>query len=209
MKMFIWCNSRHDIIEIVSDPLDYKKIREELGNKIMAELTDREKVHLIAKKCSCLLDYSVTYNIEKFNLLQIYPDVIQNGWEFYRVIAFNHDDIKRFFDSLEKKDIEVEVLRKVPLDGFIASSLTLTADALFSDLTEKQINALLEAYSHGYYALPRKADVKTIANKKRVPRTTFEEHLRKAENKLITSLVPYIQLFKQASPEKRERLKIK
>lgn len=38
-----------------------------------------------------------------------------------------------------------EILRKVDFDGFIASSLTLTADALFSDLTEKQMDALLTA----------------------------------------------------------------
>lgn len=56
-----------------------------------------------------------------------------------------------------------EILRKVDFDGFIASSLTLTADALFSDLTEKQMDALLTAYSNGYYSLPRKANVQDIS----------------------------------------------
>jgi len=87
--------------------------------------------------------------------------------------------------------------------------VSLTADALFSDLTEKQMDALLTAYSHGYYRLPRKSDIQTIASRKRVPRTTFQEHLKKAENKLVVSLVPYIQLYKKASPERRERLRIK
>ncbi len=86
--------------------------------------------------------------------------------------------------------------------------MTLTADTLFSDLTEKQIEALLMAYNYGYYEMPRKADVKTIAEKEQVPRTTFQEHLRKAESKLVASLVPYIQLFKQASVEKKSSLKI-
>lgn len=207
MKMFVWCNSEHDVIEIVADTLDYENIRRELDNTgIIAELTDEGKVHLITKKCTCSLDYSVACNIDKFNLLQIFPDIIQNGWVFYRVIAFKHIDVKRFFDSVEKKGLVAEVLRKVPFDGFIASSLTLTADALFSNLTEKQIDALLGAYSHGYYRLPRKSDVKKIASKRRVPRTTFEEHLRKAENKIIAGLVPYLQLFNQAHQTSKKKL---
>jgi hypothetical protein len=110
---------------------------------------------------------------------------------------------------LEERGFVFDIVRKVPFDGFIASSLTLTADALFSHLTEKQIDALLTAYSHGYYRLPRKTDVQTIASKKRVPRTTFQEHLKKAENKLVSSVIPYIQLYKRASPEKRGRLRIR
>jgi len=134
-----------------------------------------------------------------FNLLHVLPVIYERGWEYYRVIAFRHKDLKNLLQRLEEMNFTVEVLRKVPFDGFIASSLTLTADALFSDLT----------YSHGYYRLPRKTDVKTIASRKRVPRTTFQEHLKKAENKLVASLIPYIQLFRKASTEKRKRLKIK
>ncbi len=48
---------------------------------------------------------------------------------------------------LEAKGFVFDVVRKVPFDGFIASSLTLTADALLSNLTEKQTDALLTAYS--------------------------------------------------------------
>jgi predicted DNA binding protein len=87
--------------------------------------------------------------------------------------------------------------------------LTLTANALFSDLTEKQISALLTAYKNGYYRLPRKADIKEIAFKEQVPRTTFQEHLKKAETKLVAALVPYIQLFNHAPMKRRQSLKIK
>ena len=84
----------------------------------------------------------------------------------------------------------IKILRKVPFDGFIASSLTISADTLFSNLTERQLDAILTAHRHGYYNLPRDADVQEIAAKKKVPRTTFQEHLKKAENKLVASLVP-------------------
>ena len=212
LKMFVWCNRENEVIEmIVEKRKEYSAVMEEISKigGIIEESSDRHKVHLVTKKCFCTMENSVSKNIDAFNLLHVLPVIYEQGWEYYRVIAFRHEDLKGLLQRLEERGWVVKVLRKVPFDGFIASSLTLMADALFSDLTEKQIDALLTAYSHGYYRLPRKADVKRIASKKRVPRTTFQEHLKKAENKLIASLVPYIQLFKQASAEKRKRLKIK
>ena len=212
LKMFVWCNRSHEVIEIIVEKREeYSAIMEEISKigGIIEESSDGDKAHLITKKCFCTTKNSVSKNIDEFNLLHILPVIYEQGWEYYRVIAFRHKDLKGLLQQLEKKGFIFDVVRKVPFDGFIASSLTLTADALFSDLTQKQMDALLTAYSHGYYGLPRKADVKTIAQKERVPRTTFQDHLKKAENKLIVSLAPYIQLFKQESPEKRKSLKIK
>lgn len=212
LKMFLWCNREHEVIEILADDQEeYSAVMEEivkLGG-IIEESSDRDSVHIVTKKCFCTTENSVSKNIDEFNLLHVLPVVYERGWEYYRVIAFRHEDLKNLLQRLEEMNFIVEVLRKVPFDGFIASSLTLTADALFSDLTEKQMDALLTAYSHGYYKLPRKTDVKTIALRRKVPRTTFQEHLKKAENKIIASLIPYIQLFRKASTEKRKRLKIK
>jgi len=207
--MFVWCNREHEVIEmIVEKQEEYSAIMKEMSKigGLVEESSDHHKVHLITRKCFCTMENSVGKNIDSFNLLHVLPVIYEQGWEYYRIIAFRHQDLKGLLQRLEGRGFVVEVLRKVPFDGFIASSLTLTADALFSDLTEKQIDALLGAFSHGYYKLPRKADVKTIASKKRVPRTTFEEHLRKAENKLIAGVVPYLQLFRHASRERKQRI---
>jgi len=80
---------------------------------------------------------------------------------------------------------------------------------LFSNLTEKQIDALVSAYSNGYFLLPRKADVKEIAFRKQVSRTTFQEHLNKAENKIMSALIPYIKLFSNIPATKNFGLKMK
>jgi len=212
LKMFIWCNTEHDLMEIILDKWEqYSAVIEEV-NKIGGNIeksSDQNKVHLFTKKCNCTLENSISRNIEAFNLLHIAPVIYEQGWEYYRIIGFRHKDLQRLMQKLEDKGIVFEILRKVPFNGFIASSLTLTADTLFSDLTDKQMEALLTAYNYGYYRLPRKANVKAIADRKRIPRTTFQEHLKKAENKLVASLVPYVQLFKHVSPERRESLKIR
>ncbi len=211
LKMFEWCNREHEVFElIVEEHEEYAAVMEEISklHGIIGKSSDRDKVHLVMKSCYCSLESSVSKNIDTCNLLHVLPVVYERGWEYYRVIAFRHEDLEELLQRLDEKGFEFEILRKVPFDGFIASSLTLTADALFSDLTEKQIGALLTAYRNGYYRLPRKADVKEIAFKERVPRTTFQEHLKKAENKLVAALVPYIQLFSHAPMERRQGLKI-
>lgn len=212
MKMFGWCNRERDIFEVVLEkPEEYLAIKEELSKigKIVETSSDQHKIHLFSRKCRCTNDNSVGLNIEALNLLHVSPEIYEKGWEYYRIIAFRHEDLSKLMRRLEEKGFVFDIVKKAPFDGFIASSLTLTADTLFSDLTEKQIDALLTAYNYGYYRLPRKAPVTTIAQKKRVPRTTFQEHLQKAESKLVVSMVPYIQLFKQASEEKRKRFAIK
>lgn len=212
LKMFEWCNREHEVIEIiVEDDEQYSAVMEEISklSGIIDKLSDRDKIHLVTKTCSCSYGKSVSKNIDACNLLHVMPVVYEQGWEYHRAIAFKHEDLERLLQLLEEKGFVFEILRKIPFDGFLGSSLTLTADALFSELTERQMDALLTAYRNGYYRLPRKADVKTIAFKERVPRTTYQEHLKKAENKLVAALVPYIQLFNHAPIEKRQSLRIK
>ena len=206
LKMFDWCNREYDVIELIIDePDEYSAVIDEISKiKGMVEKSsDLHNAHFFVKKCFCKAEDSVTRILDEFDLLQISPIIYRHGWEYYRVIAFRHEDLKALMQRFETRGLKYEILRKVDFDGFIAGSLTLTADALFSDLTEKQMDALLTAYSNGYYNLPRKANVQDIAHKKKVSRTTYQEHLKKAENKLVASLVPYAQLFKRIGPEKR------
>jgi predicted DNA binding protein len=213
VKMFFWCNGEHDIIEMVVGNLeDYPLVMERIRKtgacaKVVEESTDLTKIYLIIQKCACTRQNSVDVHIGTLNLLHVFPVVMEKGWEFHRIIAFQHEDLEELLQRIEEESWAFEILRKMPFDGFIASSLTLTADALFSDLTQKQIDALLTAHRHGYYIRPRKAGVQTIAAKQQIPRTTFQEHLKKAENKLVISLVPYIHLYNCMPLKRRERLK--
>lgn len=211
IKMFAWCNRKHDVIEfILNNQSDLPALMKEIANLhgVISAISDQGKVHVITKNCACDPENSVVGNIDKFNLLHITPTVYEGGWETYRVIAFRHEDLAAFLNCIQKKGFHFEILSKVPFRGSISSSLTLTADSLFADLTEKQVNALITAYNSGYYALPRKADAKEIAFRKQVSRTTFQEHLNKAENKLIATLMPYIQIFKNFPARKDSGIRI-
>lgn len=212
-RKFFWCNYNNDIIEIVVEsPDEYRLVMEELNahrpGEIIEESSDQQKVHLIVKSCSCGDEDTVERHISSVNMLHIFPSITEKGWEFHRILFFRHEDFEELMQRLVENGFTVEILRKVPFDGYISGSLAFTADALLSDLTDKQVDALLTALRYGYYSLPRRADVQTIASKIHVPRTTFQEHLKKAENKLITALAPYVQLFKHSSSDQRRKLKI-
>ncbi len=53
------------------------------------------------------------------------------------------------------------------------------------DLTEKQKKAFNLAIKNGYYSVPRKTSVKKLAKISNLCFSTFQVHLRKAEEKLI------------------------
>ena len=56
-------------------------------------------------------------------------------------------------------------------------------------LTPRQSEVLLEAVRAGYYEVPRRADVREVARRLSLGRSTAEEHLRAAESAVIRSAV--------------------
>jgi predicted DNA binding protein len=77
----------------------------------------------------------------------------------------------------------------------MVSDTLITLNSLMNKLTDRQVDAISVAYNSGYYQTPRRVNVQSIADRIKVPRTTLQEHLNKAENKLISSVIPQIQLY--------------
>src|SRR2546428_12853278 len=72
-------------------------------------------------------------------------------------------------------------------------------------MTSKQMDALLKAHRYGYYTSPREVTTENIARSLGVGRSTYEEHLRKTENRIVGNLIPYLQLF-AAGAKKPEKM---
>jgi len=205
VRMFVWCNSIHEVIEmILPDRSQYGKIRKDLSAvvNIVDQTFDGESFCLITKKCNCTFENSIAVRMEAHNMLYLLPVSYEEGWEYYHAIAFRHSDFKRFMESAARMPAEIIITRKSALNSNIRALMPISIGGMFAELTQKQVNAVLSSYGMGYFRFPRKKNVKTIAESVKVPRTTFQEHLTKAENKLIAGLVPYLMLF-QAKPEQR------
>jgi Predicted DNA binding protein len=65
-------------------------------------------------------------------------------------------------------------------------------DSALPDLSSGQEEALLAAIEEGYYEIPRETKTAEVAGTLGISRRTFEEHLRRAENKIIKGMIEYI-----------------
>ncbi|WP_165872091.1 helix-turn-helix domain-containing protein [Natrarchaeobius halalkaliphilus] len=61
-------------------------------------------------------------------------------------------------------------------------------DELIGSMTDKQLQAIELAFYSGYFERPREHNTTEIASKLGVSRTTFTQHLRAAERKLLTRI---------------------
>jgi HTH DNA binding domain len=69
------------------------------------------------------------------------------------------------------------------------TSIDAKGESLLSKLTFRQKQALLTAYALGYYDVPRKISSDDLSRHLNVDKSTIVEHLRKAERKLIGSII--------------------
>lgn len=197
-----WCNWSRDVLEIAYNDLQSRPIeraiREMLktvGSRIIRTPRSSSNLHLVLQHCACdKLPPPTLPVIEKRNCLNLQPMIYSGGWEYYHVTAFFEPDIKNLFKDLGKHcTVEVTSRRAISEDA-AHSNLLVSTRSLFGDLTRKQVQALLTALDHGYYNLPRSRTAEEIAQKLKIPRTSFTDHLRKAQNKVIQAIGAYARL---------------
>lgn len=198
VRTYCWCNLDHDIVEVTADdPEEFKLI---LGHysrthRVLEESDVANNAVLITTECTCSTDNSVHMNIGELEILSLMPIVTAKGYNHFRLIAFRHEALTELISRLKKRGFEIEITKKQAFSGYGSDTL-ITLNSLVANITDKQLNAVISAHNNGYYNSPRSATVQQIADRLDVPRTTLQEHLMKAENKLLRALIPYIQLHR-------------
>ncbi len=115
---------------------------------------------------------------------------IESGYLF-PPIGIGEGKIKISFLGNEKQ--VKDFMEKIDTLG-IRYRVVLLADANFSPisplnrLTEKQREVIMTAYKMGYYDIPRKITSEELAERLGLVGSTVVEHLRKAEQRLMTQL---------------------
>ena len=203
LVMSSWCNSETDVLEIAfDDSLEYEDLQKDikamakaLRTKILRKSNNNKHVQMVIQHCGCQnIPAPVTPVFEKNNCLEIQPAIYKGGWEYYRLISFNEKDARKVFAALEQYcKVEIISRRAVPSGG-VKEAMMVSTSALFGGLTKRQAQALVFALENGYYQVPKKVTTEEMASKLSLPRTTYEEHLRKAEGKVLRSVAPYISM---------------
>ncbi len=195
----LWCNNRdRDVLEIRTDEPLGRELQNRITQKtgvVMHTVDPDGRTAVIVRECRCYERGSVPELLAKTNCLLMPPMVYQSGWEHYKIVAFKPALEQRLFKLLENLG-KTEILSKARVvNTGTGGALRISIMSLFSRLTDKQLRALLTAYSMGYYKSPRNTTTEELARMLKVTRPTYEEHLRKSENKIISSIAPYFNLL--------------
>ncbi len=197
-----WCNWSRDFLEIrgTGGPearfrSDVRRMLTEVRSKPIRTTQIGGNVRLVLQHCSCdHLPPPTLPTIEKRNCLNLQPMIYSEGWERYRIAAFSDRDVKELFRDLKRESLVELVARRTIPEGSVHESLMISAASLLSGLTDKQSRALVAALDQGYYSLPRDATSVEIARRLGTPRTSFADHLRKGQNKVIAAVGPYLRM---------------
>ncbi len=109
-----------------------------------------------------------------------------DGHEYWEVASWKRENLEQFIQAL-KKNMDVATILKLE-----NSPLT---DVYFPNvmpkLSRSQKKAIELAYAQGYYSYPRKSSLGKMAALLKIGTSTFQEHLRKAELKLLPVIIEY------------------
>jgi len=196
-----WYLSDCQVIEITSPESPADALLDEVDDigTVLHKSIDESGLHVVTQSCLCSLEDSIIQRFEEYNCLYQPPTIHRQGWEHYSVIAFAESDVRALLSALEA-DRDIEVLSKVEItEQGIPHSMLTPVDQLFEGVTDRQRAALGLALEEGYFEQPRKVSVADLAAMTDVARSTYEEHLRKAQNKLLTNAGQFLRLVTATS----------
>lgn len=113
----------------------------------------------------------------------IWPALFCEGREFFTIVAPSRDRLKHLMERLQEfGGATLESITDVRAESL---SVTVSLGEVVGALTRKQLDVLTSAVKTGYYASPRQTSTEHLASAFGVSRATVEEHLRKAESKIL------------------------
>ena len=197
-----WCNLQVDILEIeVADGDEAAKVDVYLRQMIKRLGARLIRINIYSSRameavvgCKCSLDNSTVAIIEWAGCIPVMPVSYRGGLEYCRLLAFTKGSLDGAIARLSK-DSKLEIQSKsVVARESARGAITVPVDEFLGALTGKQLTAFLTAMQLGYYSLPKQTTIEEIAAKQGMNRSTYEEHLRKAELKILQSVRPYARL---------------
>ena len=109
------------------------------------------------------------------------PISVSNGLERWSILLLQEKNRKALVSALEDVGVvRIERVKQVQKGEMLSGSSSLLAS-----LTSKQLTVLRLAAAHGYFDLPRRAGSRQIAPLAGMAQSTFLEHLRKAQSRII------------------------
>lgn len=202
VRIYRWCNSMVDYLEFVaSSGGSLDRLRRELPGVVLGlhstilYRADREGRLDVMVRCRCTPHNSTVRMTENENCLWKPPVVYDEGREQLTVLAPEPASFRSLYREL-RRVAEVEILKKVSVSpDVLRDSYTLSLSSLFQGMTGRQLRTLLRAIEQGYFAIPKRSSLEKMAKAESLGESTLQEHLSKAESRLVEALAPYLRLY--------------
>ncbi len=118
----------------------------------------------------------------RFNVISSYPPEFLDKDKMKIEVVGKEKEIQKFLQYSA-------TLKNLPSKLLGLTSLQPRPESYLSKLTLKQRQAMITAYGLGYYDVPRKVSSEEVSKHLDVDKSTFVEHLRKAERKLVAEVM--------------------
>lgn len=189
----LWCNRHCDLLHVTEEAAAEVEARVEGTVGVRERLRNREETVLVTE--DCLRDHEgdlIESVLDRHGCLLLYPLEYEGGDKVCRVLSLSAGALTDCFHDLVEAGAPVTVEAKREIDAVRPRSPLLDPHGVVPDLTDRQSAVLRYAADNGYYEIPRAVTTAEIAEAVGVQRRTAEEHLRRAENKLVESLVDVV-----------------
>ena len=205
-RLSLWCNDHTDILEIEADGLEaFDSIQKELAviskeqdSKIVSKSYLQDKLQLVVRQCVCGGEgkLPIAPLFQKYNFMEVPPIIFFDGWHYHRLVGYDDADVRGLLKGLDRVGTTEVLHKKEITEGSVADDTFLISfNSLFGQLTRKQMMAIVSAIENGYYEIPRRVTADQLAKRNGQPRSTFEEHIRKAESKVVLAMAPYMMMY--------------
>lgn len=193
VRVDLWCNDHADLIRAVGKdaPAVIADVADLAG--VADRMADGDE-HLAVTE-DCLADHrsdAIEQYLGRHDSLLLPPLRYADGERICRVLAFDGGALSDLYRDLlaDGHDVSVESKRRV---GAVPSDAPLVDPAgVVPEFTARQREVLLTALDRGYYEIPRETTMAEVAGAVGIERRTAEDHLRRAERKLVGALSEYL-----------------
>ena len=132
----------------------------------------------------CMEQPKESEHLYSANILYLKPILVKPNFEqVYTLASWNREDLNAILKStIPKVKFKLQYIKEEPIANIGLFTPT--------NLTNKQSDAFALAKSEGYYTFPkRNAHLHDLAKKSKLSLATYQAHLRKAEQKILTTYV--------------------
>ena len=197
VEMDLWTSTRSDVFHVTAATLD--RLREAL-RAMRASIGTRKitfsgsSALVITHRAQWAYPPSVTGIADRHTVWLVPPVLYYGGWETYRALSPAQAALRRFVSDVKKVGT-VEVLSHRARDALErVRSLSTKPVHQYEGLTDRQLHVLVAAIEGGLFELPAKAKMDRVARREGLSRSTFGEHLRKAETQVLANAYPFLKL---------------